>query len=232
MINGMANDLSCTLNNPKVCLHAPMVPMAPAFSQSSTSEHLARIGSVDNGPEVHLMEDSGNNSAWQPLIYGTFTNSEETPQQSLNSGHLLIPMPKLNDTQPLQNEILQMASPPSSEIFSNSLAQSDTTTRQIEPWPTPPETPNSSLGKHGGHPFALPVRREKASPTHSNNTPASELSTAAPRIKCDMCWRSYSRRQDMLRHRRTRKFGFMLQLFFISNTSRCVKFKISVLKIL
>ena len=77
-----------------------MALMAPTFSQLSTSMHLARIESVDNGPEDYLIENSGNgninlgqdfsastlikimgnNSIWQPLIYRTFTNLEETPQ--------------------------------------------------------------------------------------------------------------------------------------------------------
>ena len=84
---------------------------------SQTSIYLARIESIDNGPKDYLMEDSGNsninlgqdflastlieimgnNSAWQPLIYGTFTNLEEILQQSLNLGYLLIPMLKIND---------------------------------------------------------------------------------------------------------------------------------------
>ena len=72
--------------------------MAPTFSQLSTSMRLARIESVNNSPKDCLIKDSGNgninlgcnfsasalmeimnnNSAWQPLIYGTFTNLEET----------------------------------------------------------------------------------------------------------------------------------------------------------
>jgi len=81
-----------------------MAPIPPTFSQSSTSIHLARIKSIDNGPKDYLMEDSGNfikirgnNSAQQALIYRTFTNSEETLQQSLNLGHLLILMLKVNN---------------------------------------------------------------------------------------------------------------------------------------
>jgi len=53
-----------------------MALMPPTFSQSSTSIHLARIESVDNGPKDYLIEDSGNlveirgnNSARQALIY-------------------------------------------------------------------------------------------------------------------------------------------------------------------
>ncbi|XTI95093.1 hypothetical protein V2W45_1444066 [Cenococcum geophilum] len=111
--------------------------------------------------------------------------------------------PELAECQPLQNKILQIASPSSSEIFSNSLPQSGTTTRQIESWQPPPATPNSYLEMHGGYPFAPPIRQEKASPTYSGNTPAPGLSTAASRIKCEMCWRSFNRRQDMLRHKRT-----------------------------
>ena len=95
MINRMVNYLSWTLNNPKVCLRALIVP---TFSQLSTSMRLARIESMDNSPKDCLIKDSGNgninlgcdflalalieiinnNSAWQPLIYGTFTNLEET----------------------------------------------------------------------------------------------------------------------------------------------------------
>jgi hypothetical protein len=80
--------------------------------------HLAGIESGYNSPEDYLTENSGNdninlgqdflastlveimggNSAWQPLIYGTFINLEETLQQSLNLGHLLTPMLKTNDT--------------------------------------------------------------------------------------------------------------------------------------
>jgi hypothetical protein len=121
--------------------------------------------------------------------------------------------PELAECQP-QNKILQMASPSSPEIFSNPLPQSGTTTRQIEPWQTPPATPNSYLEMHEGYPFAPPIRQKKASPTHSDNTPAPELSTAASRTKCDTCWKSFNRKQDMLRHKRTRRFGFMLRLFY------------------
>jgi len=59
--------------------------------------HLARIKSVDNSPKDYLIKGSsnnninlgqdflaltlieiiGNNSAWQPPIYGTFINLEE-----------------------------------------------------------------------------------------------------------------------------------------------------------
>ena len=62
--------------------------------------HLARIESVNNSPKDYLIKDSGNNninlgwdflaltfveimdnnSVWQPLIYRTFTNLEETLQ--------------------------------------------------------------------------------------------------------------------------------------------------------
>ena len=62
IINGMANYLSWILNNPKVCLYAPMASMSPTFSQLSTSMHLVRIESVDNSPENYLMEDSSNNN--------------------------------------------------------------------------------------------------------------------------------------------------------------------------
>jgi len=60
--------------------------------------HLARIESMDNSPKDYIIKDSGNNninlrqdflaltlieiidnnSAWQSLIYGSFTNLEET----------------------------------------------------------------------------------------------------------------------------------------------------------
>ena len=72
---------------------------------------------MDNGSKDYLMEDSGNNninlgqdflastlvemmgnnSAWQPLIYRTFANLEEILQQSLNLGHLLILVLKINN---------------------------------------------------------------------------------------------------------------------------------------
>lgn len=110
--------------------------------------------------------------------------------------------PELAECQP-QNKILQIASPSSPEIFSNSLPQSGTTTRQIEPWQTPPTTLNSYLEMHEGYLFAPPIWQNKASPTHGDNTPAPKLSTAASRTKCDMCWKSFSRRQEMLRHKRT-----------------------------
>ena len=127
-----------------------------------------------------LVEIIGNNSAWQPLIYGTFANLEEILQQSLNLGHLLIPVLKINNThigeirskiqechiahldlakyQPLQDKNLQIASPSSSEIFSNSLTQLGIITKQIEPLQTLPVTPNSSLKMHKGYLFILPVQ--------------------------------------------------------------------------
>ena len=83
----------------------------------STSIHLARIESIDNSPKDYLIKNSSNdninlgwdflasahieimdnNSAWQPLIYGTFTNLEEILQQSLNLGYLLTLILKIND---------------------------------------------------------------------------------------------------------------------------------------
>jgi len=79
--------------------------------------HLARIESIDNNPKDYLIKDSGNNninlgwdfsalalieiidnnSAWQPLIYRTFTNLKGTLQQSLNLGYLLTLIPKTNN---------------------------------------------------------------------------------------------------------------------------------------
>ena len=79
--------------------------------------HLTRIESVDNSPKDYLIKDSGddninlgwdfsasalmeiidNNSTWQPLIYRTITNLEETLQQSLGLGYLLILIPETND---------------------------------------------------------------------------------------------------------------------------------------
>jgi len=43
------------------------------------------------------MEIMDNNNTWQPLIYRTFINLEETPQQSLNLGYLLTLILKIND---------------------------------------------------------------------------------------------------------------------------------------
>ena len=183
--------------------------------------HLTRIKSMDNSPKDYLIEDSGNNninlrqdfsalalveiinnnSVQQPLIYGTFTNLEETLQQSLNLGYLLILMlktnnryiretrnkvqesyiahPKLAEYQLLQNKTLQIASPSSSEIFSNLLAQLGIITRQIEPQQTLPATPNSSLKIYKGYLFAPLIQQEKTSPIDSDNTLISELSLPA-----------------------------------------------------